>query len=100
ETERLLGQLMADVVPRADLIVATKAGIARTPDGRVVDCSRGALLRQLDQSLRSLGTDYIDLWYVHYIDDTVPYEETLSAVDAAVTSGKVRYAGVSNYAGW
>jgi aryl-alcohol dehydrogenase-like predicted oxidoreductase len=100
ETERLLGQLMADVVPRADLIVATKAGIVRTPDARVVDCSRGALLRQLDQSLRSLGTDYIDLWYVHHVDDTVPFDETLSAVDAAVASGKVRYAGVSNYAGW
>lgn len=100
ETEALLGQLIADVVPRADLMIATKAGITRTEDERIVDCSRGALLRQLDASLRKLGTDYVDLWYVHYIDDTVPYEETLSALDAAVSSGKVRYAGVSNYSGW
>jgi aryl-alcohol dehydrogenase-like predicted oxidoreductase len=100
ETERLLGQLLADVVPRADLTIATKAGITRTPEGRFVDCSRGALLRQLDNSLRSLGTDHVDLWYVHTIDDTVPFEETLGALDAAVGSGKARYAGVSNYCGW
>jgi len=100
ETEELLGQLLADVVPRADVVIATKAGITRTAEGRFVDCSRGALLRQLDQSLARLGTDYIDLWYVHYVDDTVPFEETLSALDAAVNSGKVRYAGVSNYSGW
>ena len=100
ETEELLGQLLADVVPRADLVIATKAGITRTAEGRFVDCSRGALLRQLDESLRKLGTDYVDLWYVHYIDDTVPFDETLAALDAAVASGKVRYAGVSNYCGW
>ncbi|MGH8860608.1 MAG: aldo/keto reductase, partial [Jatrophihabitantaceae bacterium] len=100
ETEELLGQLLADVVPRADLVIATKAGITRTAEGRFVDCSRGALLRQLDESLRKLGTDHVDLWYVHYIDDAVPYEETLSALDAAVASGKVRYTGVSNYCGW
>ena len=100
-TEELLGQLMADVVPRADLVVATKAGLMRTPeDGRFVDCSRGALLRQLDASLRKLGTDYIDLWYVHTVDDAVPFEETMAALDYAVSSGRVRYAGISNYSGW
>ena len=101
ETERLIGSLLADVVPRADLTLATKAGITRHPDGRrVVDCSRGALLRQLDASLAALGTDYVDLWYVHYVDDSVPFDETLAALDAAVSSGRVRYAGVSNYCGW
>ena len=100
QTEVLLGQLLADVVPRANLMLATKAGITRTPESRVVDCSRGALLRQLDESLRRLGLDYVDLWYVHYVDDSVPFEETLSALDAAVSSGKTRYAGVSNYCGW
>ena len=100
ETEALLGHLMADVVPRADLIVASKAGISRTPEGRAVDASRGALLRQLDASLHKLRTDYLDLWYVHFIDDDVPFEETLAALDFAVNSGRVRYAGVSNYCGW
>jgi aryl-alcohol dehydrogenase-like predicted oxidoreductase len=98
--EQILGSLLADVVPRSDLVIATKAGITRTPEDRVVDASRGALLRRLDESLRSLGTDYIDLWYVHYVDDTVPFDETLSALDAAVAAGKVRYVGVSNYCGW
>lgn len=99
--QQILGQLVPDVVPRSELVLATKAGIARHPDGtRVVDCSRGALLRQLDQSLRDLATDYIDLWYVHTVDDRIPFEETLGALDFAVSSGRVRYAGVSNYSGW
>ncbi|MFN2561056.1 MAG: aldo/keto reductase [Jatrophihabitans sp.] len=100
ESESILGQLLADVVPRVDLIIASKAGITRTLESQVVDASRGELLRRLDESLRKLGTDYLDLWYVHYIDDTVPFEETLGALDHAVSSGKVRYAGVSNYSGW
>jgi aryl-alcohol dehydrogenase-like predicted oxidoreductase len=100
ESERILGQLVADVVPRSELIIATKAGVTRTPDETVVDASRGALLRGLDASLRALGVDEIDLWYVHYVDDTVPFDETLGALDSAVQSGKVRYVGVSNYSGW
>src|SRR5579875_691126 len=100
ETEVILGQLLADVVPRADLTIATKAGITRTPDSRTVDASRGMLLRRLDESLTKLGTDYVDLWYVHYVDDSVPFEETLGALDHAVASGKARYVGVSNYCGW
>ena len=98
--EQILGSLLADVVPRSDLVIATKAGMTRTAENRIVDASRGALLRRLDESLRALGTDYIDLWYVHYVDDTVPFDETLSALDAAVAAGKVRYVGVSNYCGW
>jgi aryl-alcohol dehydrogenase-like predicted oxidoreductase len=98
--EKILGSLLADVVPRSELVIATKAGVTRTPDDRIVDASRGALLRRLDESLRALGTDYVDLWYVHYVDDSVPFEETLSALDAAVAAGKVRYVGVSNYGGW
>lgn len=101
DAEQILGQLVADVVPRSELVIATKAGIARNRDGeRVVDCSRGALLGQLDASLRALGTDHVDLWYVHTVDDTVPFAETLGALDHAVASGRARYAGVSNYSGW
>jgi aryl-alcohol dehydrogenase-like predicted oxidoreductase len=101
EAESILGHLVADIVPRADLTIATKAGITRTPDGtRTIDASRGALLRQLDMSLRNLGTDYVDLWYVHWVDDTVPFDETLAALDHAYSTGKARYVGVSNYCGW
>lgn len=100
ESEAILGHLASDLVPRAELVIASKAGILRTPDSRTVDASRGALLRGLDESLRRLRTDYLDLWYVHTVDDTVPFEETLGALDHAVASGRVRYAGVSNYGGW
>src|SRR5438067_4959252 len=100
EAETMLGHLVADVVPRVDLVLASKAGITRTPEGRTVDASRGALLRKLDESLRKLGTDYLDLWYVHTVDDSVRFDETLGALDFAVSSGRVRYAGVSNYCGW
>lgn len=100
EAERILGSLLADVVPRDDIVVATKA-VARTGDGPFDGgASRGALLSALDGSLRRLGLDHIDLWQLHAWDSAVPLEETLSALDHAIDSGKVRYAGVCNYTGW
>lgn len=99
-SERILGALIADVVPRSELVIASKAGITRIGDERFVDTSRGALLRRLDESLSNLGVDYLDLWQVHTVDSDVPADETLSALDHAVSSGKVRYVGVSNYPGW
>lgn len=100
DSERILGGLLADVVPRSELVIASKAGITRIGDERYIDASRRALLNRLDESLANLGVDYLDLWQVHAPDPTVPTEETLSALDHAVTSGKVRYVGVSNYSGW
>jgi aryl-alcohol dehydrogenase-like predicted oxidoreductase len=100
EAERILGSLVADVVPRSELVLASKAGMVRHWDEALVDTSRGALLRQLDESLGNLGVDYLDLWQVHTVDPAVPAEETLSALDAAVHAGKARYVGVSNYPGW
>lgn len=100
ETERLVGRLLGKVVPRDDIVLATKGGITRHGGGRYVDVSRRALLRDLDTSLRRLQTDHVDLWQVHTWSDDVPLDETLSALDLAVSSGKARYAGVSNYSGW
>jgi len=100
EAERTLGALVADVVPRQELVIGSKAGIARRGDELVVDASRGALLRQLDESLANLGLDYLDLWQVHVADPRVPADETLSALDTAVSAGKARYVGVSNFCGW
>src|SRR4030095_13528343 len=77
----------------------TKAGL-RPGQARRRDASRGHLLRALDASLSRLGTDYVDLWQVHGFDPDTPLEETLSALDHAVTSGRARYVGVSNYSGW
>jgi len=100
ESERILGILLGDVVDRDDVIVATKA-VARRSEGPFGGgASRGALLSALDHSLRRLDVDHVDLWQLHAWDVSVPIEETLAAVDAAVAAGKVRYAGVSNYTGW
>ncbi|MFI0896576.1 aldo/keto reductase [Streptomyces sp. NPDC020983] len=97
--EYLLGRLMEDLVPRSDLVVATKAGSVPDPDRRF-DTSRGHLLSALDASLQRLGTDYVDLWQVHAYDPGTPLEETLQALDIAVSSGRARYVGVSNFCGW
>lgn len=99
-SESLIGSLLGDVVQRDDVVLATKAGISRRRGFRETNTSRGFLLRSLDQSLRRLGTDHVDLWQVHAWVDGVPLEETLSAIDIAVSSGRVGYAGVSNYNGW
>lgn len=99
-SERILGGLVADVFDRDDLVIATKAGSASRHGAGVHNTSRGGLLRQLDASLRHLGTDYVDLWQVHVWSDETPWDETLSALDHAVRSGRVRYIGVSNYTGW
>jgi aryl-alcohol dehydrogenase-like predicted oxidoreductase len=99
-SESLIGTLLDKVVNRDDVVIATKAGIGRPRGERVVDVSRGAMLRSLDQSMTRLGVEYIDLWQVHTWSDDVPLEETLSALDHAVASGRARYVGVSNYSGW
>jgi aryl-alcohol dehydrogenase-like predicted oxidoreductase len=97
ESERVIGDLVRDVVDRDDVVIATKAVL--TADG-ARDASRRHLLRALDSSLERLGVDHVDLWQLHAYDPRTPMEETLSALDEAVTSGRVRYAGVSNYAAW
>ncbi|SOE14780.1 Predicted oxidoreductase [Streptomyces sp. 2323.1] len=97
--EYLLGRLMEELVPRADLVIATKAGSVLEADRRV-DCSRRHLLAALDASLERLGTDYVDLWQMHGFDPHTPLEETLAALDLAVSSGRARYVGVSNFSGW
>ncbi|NEC24038.1 aldo/keto reductase, partial [Streptomyces parvus] len=99
EAEYLLGRLVGSLIPREDLVIATKAGNVPDPYRRV-NASRGHLLAALDASLERLGTDYVDLWQVHAFDPETPLEETLQAVDLAVSSGRVRYAGVSNFCGW
>jgi aryl-alcohol dehydrogenase-like predicted oxidoreductase len=100
ESERLLGKLLVGVVDRDEIVLATKAGFGPRAGELVVDASRGHLLRSLDASLQRLGVDHVDLWQVHSWDDHVPLEETLSALDHAVTTGRATYVGISNYSGW
>ncbi len=105
-SEELIGSLLGDVVSRDDVVLATKAGVRRARGAtagvraREVDVSRGSLLRSLDRSLQRLGTDHVDLWQVHAWSDDVALEETLAALDTAVSSGRAAYVGVSNYSGW
>jgi len=99
-SEQALGSFLGDLVEREDLAICTKAGISRRSGDRVVDTSRRALMNQLDTSLERLGTHYVDLWLVHTWSADTPLEETLSALEWAVTSGRARYVGVSNYSGW
>jgi len=94
-SEELVGTLLGSGTARDEL--ATKAGLA-TAQGS--GASRRHLLASLDASLDRLRTDHVDLWQVHAFDASVRFEETLAALDAAVTSGRARYVGVSNYSGW
>lgn len=99
-SEELIGSLIGDVVGRDEIVLATKAGISRRTGERVTNTSRGHLLTSLDASLKRLGVDHVDLWQVHVWTDDTPIEETLTALDLAVTSGRASYVGVSNYTGW
>jgi aryl-alcohol dehydrogenase-like predicted oxidoreductase len=100
ESERILGGLLDKVVARDEVVIATKAGLGSRRGEWGADTSRGGLLRQLDGSLRRLGVDEVDLWQVHVWSRTAPWQETLSALDYAVSSGRTRYVGVSNWSGW
>ncbi|HEY9566061.1 MAG TPA: aldo/keto reductase [Nocardioides sp.] len=99
-SEELIGTLLGDVVPRDDVVLATKAGISRRRGERETNVSRGHLISTLDQSLRRLGVEHVDLWQVHAWVDGTPLEETLGALDYAVSTGRAAYVGVSNYSGW
>ncbi len=99
-SEELIGSFIGDIVHRDDIVLATKAGIGRARGSRDTNVSRGHLISTLDASLKRLGVDHLDLWQVHTWVDDIPLEETLSALDYAVTTGRAAYVGVSNYSGW
>lgn len=100
DSERVLGGLLGVLVPRDEVIIATKAGISFKTGERKVDNSRRSLIADLEKSLTRLGTDYVDVWQIHTWDPESPLEETLAVMDYAVNSGKARHVGVSNFLGW
>jgi L-glyceraldehyde 3-phosphate reductase len=97
--EENFGRLLrADLAPyRDELIVSTKAGYDMWPGPYGEWGSRKYLLASLDQSLRRLGLEYVDIFYSHRFDPDTPLEETMGALDAAVRQGKALYAGISSY---
>lgn len=99
KSEQVLGRWLKGK-PRDTFIIATKVRFPMSHQPNDVGLSRKHILDGLNDSLRRLGTDYIDLYQVHCWDNRTPLEETLSTLNQLVQSGKVRYIGVSNYSGW
>jgi aryl-alcohol dehydrogenase-like predicted oxidoreductase len=99
ESERILGRALGR--DRSRVVVATKVGLDRVgPGGKPEGLSSAAVNRAIDASLERLGTDAVDLYYLHAPDHATPIEQTLDAMAGVVRSGKVRSWGVSNYASW
>lgn len=98
ESERIIGLALEG--RRQEAVLATKAGLimGQGPNGR--GSSRYHLMQELENSLKRLRTDYVDLYQIHTFDPHTPLEETLRTLDDMVRSGKVRYIGASNYAAW
>ena len=97
--EETLGRIMeSDLAPfRDELVISTKAGWDMWPGPYGDLGSRKYLLASLDQSLRRMGLEYVDIFYSHRFDPDTPLEETMGALDAAVRQGKALYAGISSY---
>lgn len=94
QSESILGKWMKARGNRDDLVIATKVG-SQTKE-HLNDVSKKHILKSVDESLQRLKTDYIDLYYTHFDDETTAIEETLSAYDEVIKAGKVRYIGASN----
>jgi aryl-alcohol dehydrogenase-like predicted oxidoreductase len=97
--EKMLGKELQPYLKglREDVVIATKGGLRMEGDKLLRDASAGWLRQGVEQSLRNLGVDYIDLYQVHWPDPNTPFAETASALDQLVQEGKIRYVGVSNY---
>lgn len=97
-SEEILG---AAIKGRRDKVLLSTKGVFRMGEGvNDAGASRYHLIRAVEGSLARLGTDYIDLYFIHWFDDTTPVEETLRALDDLIRSGKIRYIGCSNFAAW
>lgn len=98
ESERIIGEALTG--NRHNVVLTTKAGLIRGQGPNERGSSRFHLQQELDNSLKRLNTDYIDLYQIHTFDPHTPLEETLRTLDDMIRSGKVRYIGASNYAAW
>lgn len=98
QSETILGKAIQG---RRDRVVITSKVASRVgPGPNDAGLSRGHILREIDNTLARLGTDYLDVYLVHIYDNSTPLEETVRALDDVVRSGKARYVGCCNYAGW
>src|SRR3954466_4465409 len=98
-SEEILGQAIKHL-PRDKVLISTKATFQFGEGPNNVGSSRVHLTRQIDGSLKRLGTDYVDVYHMHAFDASTPIEETLSTLDNAIRAGKLRYIAASNFSGW
>ena len=98
-SERLLGRALRDDLDnrREEVVIATKGGLRMTDDGLVRDSSPAWLRSGVEDSLRALETDHIDIYQVHWPDSKVPFSETAAALQELVDEGRIRHVGVSNF---
>jgi len=99
-SEEVLGRALKGLTTRSQVVIATKAFFAITPGPNQGGLSRKHLMHAVDDSLRRLGTDYIDLYQIHRFDRRTPIEETLEALHDIVKAGKARYLGASSMSAW
>jgi aryl-alcohol dehydrogenase-like predicted oxidoreductase len=99
-SEEFVGRAVTTYSRREDVVLATKVHGTMHGGPGGSGLSRKAILEQLDGSLRRLGTDYVDVYYIHRFDDEVPVEETMEALHDVVKAGKVRYLGASSMWAW
>jgi 1-deoxyxylulose-5-phosphate synthase len=97
-TESILGRLLAG--RRDKVVLASKVGIKMGDKSDEQGLSRAAIVKAIEDSLKRLQTDYVDLYYLHQPDYSVPLEESLGVMDELVRAGKVRFVAASNYASW
>ncbi len=98
QSESILGSILKG--RRDHIVLASKVGVKTGEPPDVSPLSRKSILENLDNSLRRLQTDYLDLYYLHMPDYEAPLDESLAAMDEAVRAGKVRHPAMSNYAAW
>jgi aryl-alcohol dehydrogenase-like predicted oxidoreductase len=96
QSEQLLSAALRGV-PREQVVIATKGGLRLTDGGLVRDASARWIREGVDASLRALGTDYVDLYQLHWPDPGTPLEETAAALARLIAGGKIRHVGVSNF---
>lgn len=99
-SEEITGALLRELGHRQEYVLATKVNGRMRPGPNGMGLSRGAIHSEIDNSLRRLGTDYVDLYQIHRFDPNVPVEETMEALHDLVRWGKVRYIGASSMFAW
>jgi aryl-alcohol dehydrogenase (NADP+) len=99
-SEEITGTILKELAPRDQIVLATKVNGEMRPGPNGRGQSRKAILSEIDNSLRRLKTDYVDLYQIHRFDYNTPIEETLEALDEVVKSGKARYIGASSMWAW